>query len=64
MKEESELLLKAAVDKTNALMNGEKRRTKDEQSSIVRLSPRQKQLHNDDLSDYGSADIDEITKVK
>ena len=64
MKQESELLLQAAVSRTNELLRGEKTENKGAIQGNVGISPRQKQVLSDDLSDYGSADIDDIIKVR
>ena len=64
MKQESDLLLQSAVNKRDEILKGDKPQIKGAVQGNLKLSPRQKQSINDDLSDYGSADIDEITKVK
>ena len=59
MREEAELLLQAARDKTNALMSSGQR-----SGTTSRNSPRQRPLGYEDLSDYGSADVDDNNKAK
>lgn len=61
MKQEAEMLLEAARHKTNALLRGERR---EGMGAGARTSPRQKQFASDELSDYGSADVDEMMKLK
>eukprot|EP00795_Rhopilema_esculentum_P002426 gene2426-18079_t len=56
MREEAALLLQATREKTNALMNG------DRGTGSSKTSPRQRPFSYEDMSDYGSADVDEIIR--
>ena len=64
MRQESDLVLELAVDKSEDLLGVEKRKIKSTLEAHIRASPRHRERSNDELSDYGSADIDEITKAK
>ena len=64
MRQEADLVLGLDIDKSRELLEVEKRRNRSTAEVNMRASPRHRERSNDELSDYGSADIDEITKAK